>query len=123
MRPYYDEDGVTIYNGDCRDVLPGVHGGFCWADPPYNVGKDYGVWNDALSDDEYLAFCREWMTLAEAARSPRVVPRFSSRGYGLVIRNRVDRVLDSHRRPTDPHEASRRCGERALRGLRGRSRL
>ncbi len=22
MKPYYDQDGITIYHGDCRDVLP-----------------------------------------------------------------------------------------------------
>ena len=22
LKPYYDEDGITIYHGDCRDVLP-----------------------------------------------------------------------------------------------------
>ncbi len=24
MEPYYQEDGITIYHGDCRDVLPGL---------------------------------------------------------------------------------------------------
>ena len=24
MRPYYDHAGITIYHGDCRDVLPGL---------------------------------------------------------------------------------------------------
>ena len=22
MTPYYEQDGVTIYHGDCREVLP-----------------------------------------------------------------------------------------------------
>ena len=22
MKPYYDHDGVTLYHGDCADVLP-----------------------------------------------------------------------------------------------------
>lgn len=26
MRPYYDQDGVVIYHGDCREVLPGLPG-------------------------------------------------------------------------------------------------
>ena len=24
MRPYYDEGGITIYHGDCREILPGL---------------------------------------------------------------------------------------------------
>ena len=24
MKPYYEENGITIYNGDCRDILPSL---------------------------------------------------------------------------------------------------
>ena len=24
MTPYYEQDGITIYHGDCREVLPTV---------------------------------------------------------------------------------------------------
>lgn len=24
MKPYYEEDGITIYHGDCRDVVPNL---------------------------------------------------------------------------------------------------
>lgn len=24
MKPYYEEDGITIYHGDCREILPGL---------------------------------------------------------------------------------------------------
>lgn len=62
MKPYYEHAGITIYHGDCREVLPGIDGVFdCFTDPPYNVGKDYGTWNDSLPDDEYLAFCGQWI--------------------------------------------------------------
>lgn len=38
IEPYYDEDGVTIYCGDCREVLPEL-GQFdlLLTDPPYGV--------------------------------------------------------------------------------------
>jgi len=36
VKPYYDEGGVTIYHGDCREVLPAVApGDVVEADPPY----------------------------------------------------------------------------------------
>jgi DNA modification methylase len=40
MKPYYSEDGITIYHGDCREVLPHVGGGIdlLCTDPPYGLG-------------------------------------------------------------------------------------
>jgi DNA modification methylase len=41
MRPYYDEGGITIYHGDCRELLPEL-GRFDLGlmDPPYGIGVD-----------------------------------------------------------------------------------
>ena len=37
--PYYEKDGIVIYHGDCRDVLPGMEAGDAWVfDPPYSSG-------------------------------------------------------------------------------------
>jgi len=53
MKPYYSDDAVTIYCGDCRDVLPSVHGNLILTDLPYGIGLDYGEsFNDT---QEYLA--------------------------------------------------------------------
>ena len=39
MTPYYDRDGITIYHGDCRDVLPSLLGfDLVLTDPPYGIG-------------------------------------------------------------------------------------
>lgn len=40
MKPYYDEDGITIYHGDCREVLAdlGDTGDVVITDPPYSSG-------------------------------------------------------------------------------------
>lgn len=46
MKPYYDEDGITIYHGDCRDVLPLIHGDVIATDPPYGVQVDYDGYDD-----------------------------------------------------------------------------
>lgn len=37
MTPYYDEGGITIYHGDCRDVLPLVQADVIVTDPPYGI--------------------------------------------------------------------------------------
>lgn len=64
MKPYYEQDGITIYHGDCRAVLPTLAPvDLVLTDPPYGIGeargknksrtklavaKDYGVaaWDD-----------------------------------------------------------------------------
>lgn len=39
MTPYYDEGGITIYHGDCFDVLHNLSGvGAVVTDPPYSSG-------------------------------------------------------------------------------------
>lgn len=38
MTPYYDEGGITIYHGDCREVLPELAGvDAIVTDPPYGI--------------------------------------------------------------------------------------
>jgi len=48
--PYFSRDGITIYHGDCRDVLPTVDPtvvALLLADPPYgmNLNPDFTGWN------------------------------------------------------------------------------
>lgn len=45
MKPYYDHAGITIYHGDCREVLPGIEAGsvrLLWTDPPYGHSNQDG---------------------------------------------------------------------------------
>ena len=42
MTPYYDEDGITIYHGDCRDLLPSVSSDVVLTDPPYGILAETG---------------------------------------------------------------------------------
>src|SRR6186997_2129974 len=76
MSPYYDHGGITIYLGDCREILPGL-GRFdlLLTDPPYGIGeaagrnksrsllavsKDYGDedWDNDPPSRETLDACR-----------------------------------------------------------------
>jgi site-specific DNA-methyltransferase (adenine-specific) len=39
MTPYYEQDGITIYHDDCRDVLPTLASvDLLLTDPPYGIG-------------------------------------------------------------------------------------
>jgi len=56
MTPYYERDGITIYHGDCRDILPTLPPvDLVLTDPPYGVGK--ADW-DALLPLDWLILCR-----------------------------------------------------------------
>lgn len=42
MKPYYEHNGITIYHGDCREVLPTLPDqsiDLVLTDPPYGVDK------------------------------------------------------------------------------------
>ncbi|NLW83500.1 MAG: site-specific DNA-methyltransferase [Phycisphaerae bacterium] len=59
----------TLIGGDCRQVLQTLPDGCvdcCVTSPPYNIGLDYGTADDRKSDDDYLAFTRDY--LAECYR-------------------------------------------------------
>jgi DNA modification methylase len=60
MKPYYEHGGVTLYHGDCREVLPQLapcSTDACLTSPPYNVRKPYPC-DDWPSWDDYFAFVR-----------------------------------------------------------------
>ena len=38
VKPYYDDDGCTIYHGDCREILPKLAFDCILTDPPYGLG-------------------------------------------------------------------------------------
>lgn len=46
MRPYYDHGGITIYHGDCREVLPTLAFDAVVTDPPYGLAEKWqgGTW-------------------------------------------------------------------------------
>lgn len=59
----------VLMQGNCIDRLKSVQSGsidLIIADPPYNLGKDYGNGSDSLVRAEYLDFSRKW--LCEAVR-------------------------------------------------------
>lgn len=73
MKPYYEHAGITIYHGDCREVLPSIKATFILTDPPYNCGVDYGEHDDSMSQGQYESWCKEWFVLARKAAKRLIV--------------------------------------------------
>ena len=50
MTPYYEHAGVTIYHGDCWNVLPEIAcASALVTDPPFGINWARSVWNDDSS--------------------------------------------------------------------------
>lgn len=84
--PYYEDDAVTIYHGDNREILPLLAGiGLVVTSPPYNLNGDgnvsagtafrnlgdgYASYSDDMPHDLYVGWQRHtlrllWATLAD----------------------------------------------------------
>ena len=64
---------ISIYNGDSlikMKEIPSNNVDLIIADPPYNLGKDYGNESDKRCFDEYLAFSKKWLTEADRILKP-----------------------------------------------------
>lgn len=67
-KPYYDQDGITIYHTDCRDILPLLEPDsidLVLTDPPYGV--DRVGWNDKAEDVRLSEWVSQWLTVAPYA--------------------------------------------------------
>jgi site-specific DNA-methyltransferase (adenine-specific) len=61
----YSNATATIYHGNCNQALrqiPDSSVALIFADPPYNIGKQFGEFQDAWpSDAKYAEWCYEWL--------------------------------------------------------------
>jgi site-specific DNA-methyltransferase (adenine-specific) len=55
MKPYYDHNGITIYHGDCLEILPELEPvDLVLTDPPYGCGK--AEWDDEFPSWSIIEF-------------------------------------------------------------------
>ena len=69
MKPYYDQDDITIYHGDCRDVLPDIRNiDLVFTSPPYNLGTHpTGRGSGMHTGSGYTANGKTWHGVADLA--------------------------------------------------------
>ncbi|WP_454916327.1 adenine-specific DNA-methyltransferase [Xanthobacter sediminis] len=54
----------TVIHGDALDALAGIGTGtvdLVFADPPYNIGKNFDGVSDQRAEEDYLTWCRRWI--------------------------------------------------------------
>ena len=81
MKPYFERDGIVIYHGDCREVLPMVEADVIVTDPPYGVAHfsnrsahmygEMAQYRNRIDGDETTE-ARDWV-LAWAGDRPCIV--------------------------------------------------
>jgi site-specific DNA-methyltransferase (adenine-specific) len=81
--PYFETDLGKLYKGDSLEVLPTLPTksyDLIFADPPFNLDKDYGSGvKDKMGEDDYVSWCRDWI----AACVPLLAPGGSFWIYNL----------------------------------------
>lgn len=77
MRPVYDQDGIVIYHGDCRDVLPSLTTipQLVLTDPPYGIAlkTDYSTLHGSTRTYEPVAGDDEPFDPAPLLHFPRLI--------------------------------------------------
>lgn len=61
MIPYYDNCGVTIYHGNCLEIMPSLRGDVVVTDPPYGLEFPYLGYSD--SRENLIRLIQEVMPL------------------------------------------------------------
>jgi site-specific DNA-methyltransferase (adenine-specific) len=65
MTPYFQRDGVVLYHGDCREILPTIEAGsvdLVLTDPPYGINhsSSHGAsWQDTEIANDSDTSCRD----------------------------------------------------------------
>ena len=70
-KPYYEQDGITIYLGDCREILPTLPKvDLVLTDPPYGV---LPLGWDTFSENGFNVFNASWMSMvADKSKSAAI---------------------------------------------------
>jgi site-specific DNA-methyltransferase (adenine-specific) len=74
MNPYYEQDGITIYHGDCREVLPTLEPvDLVLTDPPYGIG--FSAWDDHVPYELIADFSQSTVVWFGAASRFAIDPK------------------------------------------------
>jgi len=64
IKPYYQDEWVTIYHGDCREILPELPKvDLVLTDPPYPNNAEH--FSDGIATAHYIGFICIWWKIVE----------------------------------------------------------
>lgn len=77
IQPYYEEAGITIYNCDCRDILPSLAKvDLVLTDPPYGLAfatnRGFATWDKTQIANDGSTELRDW-AMAYCSTVPQIV--------------------------------------------------
>ena len=99
MTPYYEHDGITIYHGDCRDVISNLQLGpidLILTDPPYGV-----KWNSGQRRAESFGIMAGDDSLDTAKEAILLSLKYLRRGAHAYIFGRMDYTGMSVSKPVE----------------------
>ena len=104
MKPYYQDEtaGITIYHGDCREILPALSKvDLVLTDPPYGVGLQgkRTKWDKSLSNTGYEADFKDTPEYIHMLVESVIVPLINN-GVRVVLTPGVKRMWEY---PTPAH--------------------
>lgn len=122
--PFYEEDGITIYNADCLDILdslPPVDAVI--TDPPYPNNAGHFIEDIATAIEFFNKFaCDEWMVFwTEMEKPPVPLPLVAVHIWHRSNTNRPDNYEPIYHFRTDGEKKASRCLSYAViaKGLTG----
>lgn len=85
LKPYYEQDGITIYHGDCREVIPQLPKvALCLTDPPYGVNLEYADYKD--TEDNWFALLDVVIPMLRGKADMVVMPSCQIKRLGWFYR-------------------------------------
>jgi site-specific DNA-methyltransferase (adenine-specific) len=106
MKPYYEDEAVTIYNADCRDVLPTLDTvDLVLTDPPYGITSN--EWDIALPASQMLSGFKTVVMTASQPFAAQIIcadlERFKHEW--IWVKNRGSNFANTVREPFKEHES------------------
>lgn len=98
LKPFFTTKNGALFDADCLDLLANVRKGTVdcvFADPPFNLGKDYkNGFDDQESSEAYFSWCKKWLMECCRVTKPGgsvfvyALPELAIR-FGEILRSRL----------------------------------
>ena len=97
MKPYYEHAGITIYHGDCREILPHLPPvDLVLTDPPYGVDLEYASYVD--TEENWFALMNDVIPMLRRVGKMVIFPSCQIKRLGWFYGNHApDWIIAWHK--------------------------